>query len=283
MKSLRCCWLLLLLLLAGGPVAASPVDWKEIHAETVAQAEAGDTDAMLRLVEGRAQVRFGAFGKRSYVPVQSTGMLPRDEYRYSWSPSPAEHLQWIRRAADAGVDRMQRVMVLCHQFGCLHCRSGFNNQRTCTAEHGVARDTERARTLARDYRAASANPAHWDSLQGLLDEWATLEPRAQRNDGAAAGRLAVLAGQALARAVPVPAPHVSLYLPSGGSLVLQNTTLQEHWQQVAARLGDPATLEKTDPAARQAAQARRVRERVQAALKQEAQERRQLLGASQAK
>lgn len=284
MTTLRRPWLPLLLLLASGLAAAAPASQREIYEETRAQAEAGDTDAMRRMIEGRAQVKYGAFGRRSYVPFMFTGTVPGNEYKHYWQPTHAEHVTWIRRAAAAGADDLQRVLVLCHQFGCETCTKN-NNRKQCSVEHRIERDPAQARQLAQEFRAASAKPAHWDSLQGLLEEWATLEPRAQRYDTAAAARLAELAGQAYKLAAPVPAPHVQVYFPlsSGSQLELQNTHWQQHWLQAAARGGDQGSREQIDPAARQAGMAQRWNTRVQDALRQEAQQRRQLLGAGQAR
>lgn len=272
MKSLYRTWLSLWLLLACAPLAAQSVDRQEIRKQAVELAGAGDPEAMRSLVEGRAQVRFGAFGRRSFVPYQVTGTSKGNEYKYSWQPAPAEVLTWLQRAADAGLHDMQRFLVLCHHFGCPSCSANQRNEQTCSSEHGIARDPARAQQLARDYRAGSAQPASWDALQALLDEWATLEPRAQRGDGAAASRLAELAGQAS-----------SLGSLSARGLRLGNLDWQKHWSAAAVRLGDPSAIEKVDPAARQAGLAKRWRERVQAALEQEAQEQRRLLGASQAR
>ena len=266
---------------------------RDVYQDNLTRAEVGDIDAMYRLIESRAQVEHGAFGRWSYVTPPWPNPAGKQK-RYSWNSSPEEHLHWIRRAAAAGDDKMQRVLVMCHQFGCESCvtRSAMGKQEgSCTADspHAIARDPRKARELASEYRSASDKPEHWDSIQGLLQDMAALEARAARRDARATGQLAELAEQARLRAMPVPQPNLRLYEPSASSasVSVRLRLLDEHWQkqwlQTAAKLGDQPSLEKIDPAARRAGLQRRWAERAQAAAREERQQRSALLRASQAR
>ena len=266
----------------------------DVYRDNLSRAEAGDIDAMYRLIESRAQIQHGAFNRWRYVPSQFTSKVPGNQKGYSWNSSPEEHLNWIRRAAAAGDDKMQRVLVLCHQFGCESCVSRNvmgKREGSCTADspHAIARDPNKARELASEYRSASHKPEHWDSIQGLLQEMAALEARAARRDARATGQLAELAEQASLRAMPVPTPHFRVYMPmaSSASVSVNLRLLDEHWKtqwlQTAAKLGDQPSLEKIDPAARRAGLQRRWAERTQAAAREERQQRSALLRTSQAR
>lgn len=265
-----------------------------VYRDNLTRAEAGDIDAMYRLIESQARIEHGAFNRWRYVPVTITSRLPGNHTGYSWSSSAEEHLSWIRRAASAGDDRMQRLLVLCHQFGCESCvvrKAKGRREGSCTLDspHAIARDPDKARELASEYRSASDTPEHWDSIQSLLQEMAALEARAVRRDARATGQLAELAGQARLRAMPVPRPNLRLYEPLAShiSVSVSLRLLDEHWQkqwlQTAAKLGDQPSLEKIDPAARRAALQRRWGERAQAAAREERQQRSALLRASQAR
>lgn len=286
---------LALLVLLAGCASNSYYDlhWSDVYKDNLTRAEAGDIDAMYRLIESRAQIQHGAFGNWSYVAPPWPNPAGKQK-RYSWDSSPGEHLNWIRRAAAAGDDKMQRLLVLCHQFGCEICvtRSAMGKRESsCTAdsENAIARNPDKARQLASEYRSASAMPEHWDSIQGLLRDMAALEPRAARRDARATGQLAELAEQARLRAMPVPQPHLRLYEPgaSSASVSVSLRLLDEHWQkqwlQTAAKLGDQPSLEKIDPAARRAGLQRRWAERAQAAAREERQQRSALLRAAQAR
>lgn len=267
--------------------------WSDVYQDNLTRAEAGEIDAMYRLIESRAQIEHGAFGRWSYVPPPWPNPAGQQK-RYSWDSSPEEHLNWIRRAAAAGDDKMQRVLVLCHQFGCESCvtRSAMGkSEGICSADspHAIARNPEQARQLASEYRSASKNPEHWDSIQALLEEMAALTPRAARRDVNATGRLAELAEQARLRAMPVPEPNLRLYEPSSSSasvsvsLRLLDERMYKEWLQTAAKLGHQPSLEKIDPTARRAGLQRRWAERAQAAAREERQQRSALLRASQAR
>ena len=268
--------------------------WSDVYQDNLTRAEAGDIDAMYRLIESGARIEHGAFNRWRYVPVTVTSRLPGNHKNYSWDSSPEEHLNWIRRAAAAGDDKMQRVMVLCLQFGCESCvtRNAMGKrQSSCTADspHAIASNPERARQLAREYRSASKNPEHWDSIQALLEEMAALTPRAARRDANAIGELAALAEQARWRAMPVPQSNNRLYEPMASSasvsvsLRLLDEQMHKQWLQTAAKLGHQPSLEKIDPAARRAGLQRRWAERAQAAAREERQQRSALLRASQAR
>jgi len=287
---------ILTFLLLSGCASNSYYDlhWKEVYQDNLKRAEAGDIDAMYRLIQSRAQVQHGAFNRWRYVPSQFSSQTPGNQKGYSWSSSPEEHLTWIRRAAAAGDDNMQRVLVMCHQFGCESCgsRSAMGKQQgSCTADspHAIARDPNKARELASEYRSASNKPEHWDSIQGLLRDMAALEARAARRDARATGQLAELAEQATLLAMPVPTAHLRLYMPTASSatvsvnLRLQDQHWHKQWLQAAAKLGDQPSLEKIDPAARRAGLQRRWAERAQAAAREERQQRSALLRASQAR
>jgi len=287
---------LLAVVLLAGCASNSYYDlhWSDVYNDSLTRAEAGDIDAMYRLIESRARVEHGAFNRWRYVPVTFTSRLPGNQKGYSWSSSPEEHLTWIRRAAAAGDDKMQRVLVLCHQFGCESCMARNvrgKREGSCTADspHAIARDPNKARELASDYRRASDTPEHWDSIQGLLQDMAALEVRAARRDARATGQLAELAEQARLRAMPVPTPHFRVHIPSASSasVSVNLRLLDEHWQkqwlQAAAKLGDQPSLEKIDPAARRAGLQRRWGERAQAAAREERQQRSALLRAAQAR
>lgn len=286
---------LVVLALLAGCASNSYYDlhWSDVYQDNLTRAEAGEVDAMYRLIESRAQIEHGAFGRWSYVPPPWPNPAGQQK-RYSWDSSPEEHLNWIRRAAAAGDDRMQRLMVLCHQFGCESCvtRNAMGKrQGSCTADspHAIASNPERARQLASEYRSASKNPEHWDSIQALLEEMAALTPRAVRRDATATGQLAELALQARWRAMPAPHPTVRLFEPRASSasvsvgLLLLDERMHKEWLQTAAKLGHQPSLEKIDPAARRAGLQRRWAERAQAAVREERQQRGALLRASQAR
>lgn len=284
------------LMLLSGCASNSYYDlhWSDVYQDNLTRAEAGDIDAMYRLIESEARIEHGAFNRWRYVPVTVTSRLPGNHKGYSWDSSPEEHLNWIRRAAAAGDDKMQRLLVVCHQFGCESCvtRNAMGKrQGSCTADspHAIARDPERARQLASEYRSASNHPEHWDSIQALLEEMAVLTPRAARRDANAIGQLAELAAQARWRAMPAPQPTVRLFEPRASSasvsvgLLLLDERMHKDWLQTAAKLGHQPSLEKIDPAARRAGLQRRWAERTQAAAREERQQRSALLRASQAR
>jgi len=283
----RLLWLIAILPLLDGCASARPSDYSSEHflKDSVVRAEAGDISAMYRLIEGAAQVEFKPFVGPEYVPYWVSGRLPDNQKKYQWRLSHAERLRWIERAVEAGDDNMQRVWVLCHQFGCLPCNS--RQQEWTCADALVPRDAGKARSLAARYRDSSASPTDWDGMTALLNEMAELERRAERGDARAAAQLARLAREAHKLGASAQAnPQVGIWLPvSRGTaqIRINHEHWRQQWLQLAARLGDQSAREELDPVARQAGQRRRLGEQIDAAMQQEKLARRQLLRAAPAR
>lgn len=186
-----------------------------IHAENVEMAQAGDLDAMHRIIEGRYQIRLGAMGRRDYVPYQVTGIEKRDERKFFWPLPPQDVMNWVQRAADGGSDPYQRVLVLCHQFGCVPCDAKrgtprFNNPQ-CDRDHPlVPVDPARARMLAVGFQQRSAQPASWDGMIRLLDDLAESERSARAGNAQAAWRVAELCRDAARLGAADPYDRVAL-------------------------------------------------------------------------